>query len=377
MIARAVLLLLLLTPGCISQKDETDIDISSPVLQSGDFVKIDFMGKTAEDGEVFHTSYAEVAFDPDITKSKSFTFAEKYEPLSLTLGKGEVFPALEAGIVGMGIGETRIINLNPDEGYGERLPQRIVSLPRIATLPRLTEVSISDFKGVTGRDPELNETIPLNYWNVTIVNISQPNMTLSHEPENNTIATTEYGPALVTLNDTHVVTRLTPELDRVVVTSYGVGIIEDVNDTHFTLDYNHPLAGKTLTFEVKVRDIIKAKHIPGGEISWTDYETGISIAKDEKKPVLIEFYQEGCSACEAMDAVTFTNPEVMELKDRFVWIKVDVDKNPTVSEDYRVTAYPSIVLLDENGLLTEAIAGYITPYDLRAVIDALRLGEKV
>jgi thioredoxin-related protein len=207
-----------------------------------------------------------------------------------------------------------------------------------------------------------------------VIDISGQNMTLLHVPENNTAVETEYGPAIVTVNDTHVFTSLTPELEDVIVTTYGTGIIKDVNDTHFIIDYNHPLASKTLVFEVTVRDITKAKHIPGQEIVWTDYETGINTVKNEKKPAIIVFYLEGCSACEAMDTLTFSNPEITELKDNFVWIKVDVDAEPTISEEYGAAVYPTVVLLDENSEVLERIPGYITPYDLRKVIDVLGLG---
>jgi FKBP-type peptidyl-prolyl cis-trans isomerase 2 len=377
MIARVLLLLFLLTPGCISEKDSSDIDTSALVLESGDFVKMDFVGRIEETGEVFDTTYADVAFNPDIEKMDRFTFADNYEPMSFTLGKGQILPALEANMVGMKIGEVENITLTPEEGYGDWSTEYTISLPRIAVLPKLTDVLISEFIGATGREPELNETIPLNYWNVSVVNISEPNMTLLHAPDNNTVVMTEYGPAIVTLNDTHVTTNLTPELGSVITRNLASGVISDVNGTDFVIDFNHPLAGKTLVFEVTVRDIIKAKHILGQKIAWTDYETGINIAKNEKKPVVIVFYLEGCSACEAMDAITFSNPEVLELKDRFIWIKVDGDSESAISEEYGAAVYPTVALLDENGEVVEMITGYILPYDLKKVIEVLGLGEKV
>lgn len=377
MILRFLILLLLLTAGCTSEKGSGDIDNTELVLESGDLVKMDLVGWIEETGEVFDTTNADVALNPNIQKIDMFTLADNYGPVSLTLGKGSILPALEAKIVGMKIGAAKNITLAPEDGYGDWSTEYTVSLSRIVVLPKLTVVSISEFIGSTGREPELNETIPLNYWNASVIDISGQNMTLLHVPENNTAVETEYGPAIVTVNDTHVFTSLTPELEDVIVTTYGTGIIKDVNDTHFIIDYNHPLAGKTLVFEVTVRDITKAKHIHGQEIVWTDYETGINTVKNEKKPAIIVFYLEGCSACEAMDTLTFSNPEVTELKDNFVWIKVDVDAEPTISEEYGAVVYPTVVLLDENSEVLERMPGYITPYDLRKVIDVLGLGEKV
>lgn len=377
MMVRVLLLLLLLTAGCTSEKGSGGIDNTELVLESGDLVKMDLVGWIEETGEVFDTTNAYVAINPNIQKIDMFTLADNYGPISLTLGKGSILPALEAKMVGMKIGAAKNITLASEDGYGDWSTEYTVSLSRIAVLPKLTVVSISEVRVSIGREPELNETIPLKHWNAKVVNISGQNMTLLNMPDNNTVLETEYGPAIVTINDTNVVISLTPELGDVIATNYGTGIIKDVNDTHFIIDYNHPLAGKTLVFEVTVRDITKAKHIPGQEIAWTDYETGINAVKNEKKPAIIVFYIEGCSACEAMDTLTFSNPEMTELKDNFVWIKVDVDAEPAISEEYGAVVYPTVVLLDENSEVPERIPGYITPYDLRKVIDVLGLGEKV
>jgi peptidylprolyl isomerase len=39
-------------------------------------------------------------------------------PFSVTLGAGQVVPGFDAGIVGMRVGETRVIEIPPSQGYG-------------------------------------------------------------------------------------------------------------------------------------------------------------------------------------------------------------------------------------------------------------------
>ena len=39
-------------------------------------------------------------------------------PISVALGAGQVIPGFDEGIVGMQVGETRIIQIPPAEGYG-------------------------------------------------------------------------------------------------------------------------------------------------------------------------------------------------------------------------------------------------------------------
>jgi FKBP-type peptidyl-prolyl cis-trans isomerase 2 len=371
-----IFVLLLLTVGCVSDKAPDEIDYSELVLESGDLVKMDFIGTIGETGEVFDTTYADVANNIEIEKAETFVFTEKYSQISFTIGTGDVLPALEMGLVGMKMGETRKITLNPEEGYGEYVSQKSVSLKRSTVIPRLTIVLISDFRGATGREPELNESIMLNYWNVTVVNISGENMTLSHEPEDDSDINTEYGPAHITLNETHVTTTISPVLDDVVATPYGTGIIKDVNETHFIIDYNHPLAGSTLIFEVKVNDILKAGRPDGEGITWHDYEEGINIAKNEKKPTMLYFNPAGCRACEAMDKLTFQNPEIIGIKNRFIWVDIDADARPELAAEYGVTGYPTLVVLDGDGEILEGLVGYLSPYDLKEIIDFLVPEEK-
>ncbi|MBU2560008.1 FKBP-type peptidyl-prolyl cis-trans isomerase [archaeon] len=364
---------LLLSSGCVSE--DKDDDYSQFVLESEDFVKMDFTGKLAETGEVFDTSIADVAFNPDVKKTDTFTFADNYEPMSFTLGKGQVLPVLEAGLVGMKIGDVKTITLLPADAYGEWSSDYIVTLSRYVTLPKSTVVSLADFVEATGTEPELNETVQLNYWKSRVVDISEDNMTLLHEPEDNTLITTEYGPALVTLNDTHVTTSLTPEIDSVVVTSYGAATITDVNETHFTIDYNHPLASKTIQFEVTVVDIMKARSVKAQSITWTDYEAGISVAKQENLPAVVFISLLDCPACEALDNLAFSSPIVTDYRDEFVWIKVDGAANPQIVQNYGAESYPMIVMLNRAGEVSSNITGYIPPAQLRSELEAVFLAK--
>jgi FKBP-type peptidyl-prolyl cis-trans isomerase 2 len=359
MIVRILILFLLLAAGCISGKAPGETDRSDPVLESGDFVKMDFTERIRDTGEVFYTTYANATSD------------SQYEPLEFTLGEGQIPPALEAGVIGMKIGDEKNITVTPEEGYGEWFPENVKAMPRIVVLPKLTDMPLSTFRAIAGKEPEMNETIQLNHnWTGRVVNISTPNMTLLIEPGDNTAINTEYGPAVVTLNDTHIITSLTPELGTVITIAFDEGVISDINETDFTIDFNHPLAGKTLVFEVTVRDIIKAEQVLAQKIVWTDHETGLKIAKNEKRPALIFLYLEGCQACEILDTLTLSNPQVTELKDKFVWIKVDVAANLHVSEEYEAGSYPTIVLLNRAGEVSNKITGYITPAELKKEMDA-------
>ncbi len=79
-------------------------------LKDGDTAKVHYAG-TLEDGRVFDSS-------------------KEREPLEFTLGQGQIIPGFEEGVVGMEIGETRDIQIEPDNAYGQRREELVLEVPK-------------------------------------------------------------------------------------------------------------------------------------------------------------------------------------------------------------------------------------------------------
>jgi thiol-disulfide isomerase/thioredoxin len=68
--------------------------------------------------------------------------------------------------------------------------------------------------------------------------------------------------------------------------------------------------------------------------------------------VFLDCYTEWCGPCKYMDANVFTLPEVADFFNKnLVNIKIDMEKGegPALQEKYKVTAYPTYLLLDAKG----------------------------
>ena len=82
------------------------------IIKNGDTVSVNYTGKL-EDGSVFDTS-----------------LQEGREPLTATLGQGQLIPGFENGLIGMSEGESKTVNIPCAEAYGVVNEQLIAEVPK-------------------------------------------------------------------------------------------------------------------------------------------------------------------------------------------------------------------------------------------------------
>lgn len=80
-------------------------------VKNNDTVKVHYTGKF-EDGQVFDSS------------------VERGEPLEFTLGKGQLIPGFEKGLIDMKVNEKKTVNIPKEEAYGEPNEQLIQEVPK-------------------------------------------------------------------------------------------------------------------------------------------------------------------------------------------------------------------------------------------------------
>lgn len=152
-------------------------------VEAGDYVLFHYVGRF-EDGEVFDTSYEEIARENGI-----FVEEREYGPMWVRIGVGEIIPGLDEAIIGMEAGEKKTVTVPPEKAYGMPNPELVISVPR----EEFTKVGLEPQEGLY------------------------------------------------------------------VMTDSGIAKIVSVGESEVSLDFNHPLAGKTLVFEVEVIEVKKSE----------------------------------------------------------------------------------------------------------------------
>jgi thiol:disulfide interchange protein DsbD len=96
-------------------------------------------------------------------------------------------------------------------------------------------------------------------------------------------------------------------------------------------------------------------------VQWvSNYDEGMALAQSTESLVLLEFHADWCGRCRDFEQETWSDPAVIEMvNDEFICIKIDVDLNSTLRNQYHVTSLPTVIVLTSSGDEIDRI-GYVT-----------------
>ncbi len=254
-------------------------------VKKGDTVYLKFTQKL-ENGTILDTNYEDIAKETGIIK-------DKYPPLIFKIGAGQASPGLENSVLGMTAGEKKTITLTPKDAYGEYkttligTAERIQKQPRNITVLNYESLTSDRFKEVFNKrvailgDDVSTDAIPWKYtitdikpdnitvkakikigevyqlpdtpyWNSTAIEVRDEETTFRQDPKIGLTVPTQLGNATVTTSQEAIILTINPDIgDTYILNGMPAKVIE-VNEYNIILDANHPLAGKTIIFDLEL-----------------------------------------------------------------------------------------------------------------------------
>jgi len=124
---------------------------------------------------------------------------------------------------------------------------------------------------------------------------------------------------------------------------------------------------------------------PTQGVVWEEYSAAkLELAKQEGKPVVIDFYADWCLPCHELEQYTYTHPKVIRALEPFVRLKVDAtnpnsDEAMKPIEKFEISGVPTVLFLDPKGkeVTKMRFTGYVPPAEfLENLAPLLKTLEK-
>lgn len=103
---------------------------------------------------------------------------------------------------------------------------------------------------------------------------------------------------------------------------------------------------------------------------YNNFEQAVQAARQQGRPIFVDFSTSWCSVCKQMDRTTLADPTVLARLDNFVKVKVDGDAFPQLCQAYGVEAYPTFVHLDPNGRVLDKRVGGMRVQEMAGALDS-------
>ncbi len=99
------------------------------------------------------------------------------------------------------------------------------------------------------------------------------------------------------------------------------------------------------------------------EVYWRDSWNGaLKEAKEAKKPLVLEFYMEGCSHCARLHRETHSDQTVAKtLNTKFIPVRLEGRQHMDIVKKFNVTGAPTTIILSPDGQELHRMAGFLSP----------------
>lgn len=112
-------------------------------------------------------------------------------------------------------------------------------------------------------------------------------------------------------------------------------------------------------------------------IAWKPYsENDVPVNFENSKGMIIDFFADWCIPCKELDALTFSNTEVIEASKEFYTFKADMTKSlsPEVEDlrkKYNIVGVPTVLIINSNGDEVTRITGFVSAKEFLEILNSI------
>jgi thioredoxin 1 len=108
------------------------------------------------------------------------------------------------------------------------------------------------------------------------------------------------------------------------------------------------------------------RHATSGNelVQWRkDYPSAQTEAAQSSRPMLVYFTASWCGPCRGMSEKTWSDRRVADELEGYVPVKIDVDENPRLAQQYNVSSIPRMLVVGTDGNIQRDESGAMSPED--------------
>jgi thiol-disulfide isomerase/thioredoxin len=99
------------------------------------------------------------------------------------------------------------------------------------------------------------------------------------------------------------------------------------------------------------------------QVNWIrDFKTAQALALSNNQFIVVDFWAVWCGPCKRMDDELWNSNEMLSLKDKFIYLKVDIDSDLSMRQTYQANVIPKVIIIDPKGEIIWAETGFANSF---------------
>ena len=159
---------------------------------------------------------------------------------------------------------------------------------------------------------------------------------------------------------------------------HGVSSVDvDVEQDRFTVTYDESEIQTATMFEA-VKTLGYTPSVAESLVNLKATPEKVAIPQKVQKllnqnvPIFLYFGARWCGACKLMERTTFADERVDDMLSIFANVKIDIDDDVNIAENFSISAVPTVILLSPSGEELHRHVGPLSPEEMVLLLEEYR-----